>query len=477
MCFLMVTLILLSGSTFFYLKTYQRTKGQLDAVRRHLQDHPIQQLHEDDTDNDPHATKPFESESQMEIKEFQRRIHTLSQTQSQYKESLSEYTIRAIPKLKAEVEAIRHQIDATTRENQHHTIQLGALKMQQEQRSKEIEKLKADYNDRHKSASGNVLIPQAGTDGQRIEVDAVEHGIDSVEDLENYVKHRELVLWKKIEDLKKKMQEQSRIEVVEWFGQGPHFVEIEVEYPNVDQNHNPEDWPRVRGVLLIELAPLDLMPVAINLFLQQVHHKLWNGCAFVINAMHILQAGPHHFDSNRYFPNHEPLHGKFTNAKLDKMPFQEYHENYPHEQWTLGFAGRPAGPDFYINKINNSKNHGPGGQIYHDLHEEADPCFGKVIKGMQHITAIDKIPVGYDEGFLLKHNVLIADVRVVTEKRNPLEEGHHLYDDPEYHKDHLEELTDARDGDHQTENELYHHIEEDGHASHQRAGPLPAPMS
>jgi len=244
--------------------------GQLDAVRRHLQDHPIQQVHDDESDNAQEETPQFESDPQVELKEFQRRLHALSETQAQFKESLSEYTVRSIPQLKSEIEAIRHQIDATLRENQHHTTQLEALKLQQEQRTNEVDQLKADYNNRHKSASGNLLIPQAGTDGQRIEVDAVEHGIDSVEDLENYVKNRELVLWNKIEILKERMQEQSRIEVVEWFGQGPHYVEFEVEYPHVDENHKPEDWPRVRGVLLIELAPLDLMPVAINIFLQQV---------------------------------------------------------------------------------------------------------------------------------------------------------------------------------------------------------------
>ena len=34
------------------------------------------------------------------------------------------------------------------------------------------------------------------------------------------------------------------------------------------------------------------------------------------------------------------------------------------------------GPDFYINKIDNTIRHGPGGQIMHtgEMHNEADPC-------------------------------------------------------------------------------------------------------
>ena len=213
------------------------------------------------------------------------------------------------------------------------------------------------------------------------------------------------------------------------FGPGPHRVEIELEYSQWREFLDASEWPRVRGVLLIEMAPLDLMPVAVNLFLQQVHHKLWNGCSFVINAMHILQAGPHDYENKQYLANKEGLIDRFKNMKLDKMPFQEYHAQYPHEKYTLGFAGRPAGPDFYINKIANVKNHGPGGQEHHDLHEEADPCFGKIIGGMEIIDEINKIPVNYEMGQLLDQHVKIVDVRVVTEQRNPLEYHAHSHDE------------------------------------------------
>ena len=37
--------------------------------------------------------------------------------------------------------------------------------------------------------------------------------------------------------------------------------------------------------------------------------------------------------------------------------------------------------EFYINTQDNAQIHGPGGQHHHDLHEEGDPCFGKVISG------------------------------------------------------------------------------------------------
>jgi cyclophilin family peptidyl-prolyl cis-trans isomerase len=179
------------------------------------------------------------------------------------------------------------------------------------------------------------------------------------------------------------------------------------------------------------------MPVTINMFLKQVHHKLWNGCAFVINAMHIFQAGPHKYENERYVPNHPDLLGNFKEAKLDKIPFQEYSEQYPHEQYTLGLAGRPGGPDFYINKVNNTKNHGPGGQRIHDLHEEADPCFGKVVKGIDLLDEINKIPIDYTAGNLLKYHVLIVDAKMITEEHNPLEEGREHPVDDDYTKNHV----------------------------------------
>ena len=34
------------------------------------------------------------------------------------------------------------------------------------------------------------------------------------------------------------------------------------------------------------------MPHAVNLFMQQVHHGLWNGCTIVISPCHLFQNGP-----------------------------------------------------------------------------------------------------------------------------------------------------------------------------------------
>ena len=212
----------------------------------------------------------------------------------------------------------------------------------------------------------------------------------------------------------------SRCNTIYRFGDGPHNVELEIEYPQYTEDVEPSDWPRIRGVFTLEMAPLNLMPIAVNLFLQQVHHKLWNGCSFVINAMHILQAGPHRYtEGGKYDANLPELLTRFQNSRLDKMPFQEYHDDYPHSKYTVGYAGRPGGPDFYINKIDNSVNHGPGGQSHHDLHEEADPCFARLIGGMEILDQLNKIPIDYDRGALLLQPVVIVDSRVVAPREGP----------------------------------------------------------
>ena len=57
------------------------------------------------------------------------------------------------------------------------------------------------------------------------------------------------------------------------------------------------------------------------------------------------------------------------------LAFQEYDARNPHKKWTMGFAGRPGGPAFYISTVDNTRNHGPGSQ---GSKTEADGCFGRV---------------------------------------------------------------------------------------------------
>ena len=109
---------------------------------------------------------------------------------------------------------------------------------------------------------------------------------------------------------------------------------------------------------------------------------------------------------------------QFLERGLDKVSFQEYSTSSPHIQWSVGFAGRPGGPDFYINKIDNSVLHGPGGSTAeHDLHNEADPCFGKVVEGTEVVNEIDRIPVDADKGYVMLHPVKVVSAKITTERK------------------------------------------------------------
>jgi len=255
--------------------------------------------------------------------------------------------------------------------------------------------------------------------------------VDGLEEVEDYMKKREGALWSRIDGMEGRIARESWREAEEWFGPGPHRVEIELEYPKV-QVTNPDalTWPRIRNTITIEMAPLDLMPHTVNLFLQQVHHQLWNSCALKSSAQHIFQLGPSYAEEdkpdgkdakdggkgNSSDSHYDNFHGK----GLDKVSYQEYSEQYPHSQWTVGLAGRPGGPDFYINKRDNSMIHGPGGQTNkHDLHNEADPCFGKVVDGLSTLEEIGMIPTDPDRGHEIKYPVVIIDAKVLAPKENP----------------------------------------------------------
>jgi len=82
----------------------------------------------------------------------------------------------------------------------------------------------------------------------------------------------------------------------------------------------------------------------------------------------------------------------FRELQLDTLAFPEYSEDFPHVTWTLGYTGRPGGPDWYINKVDNTKAHGPGGQFHHELEEFADSCFAKVVKGFDTMNAMINAP-------------------------------------------------------------------------------------
>ena len=205
---------------------------------------------------------------------------------------------------------------------------------------------------------------------------------------ERRLKTREEAWQKQVVLLQQAMAKESKRAAVEKYGPGPHYVKIGVVLPH----------ERAHRTFTLQMASLDLMPHSVFLFLEQVSHGLWNNAWFYLNGPHVLQGGPladedYEDDEAERAAAVKP----FKELQLDTLSFPEYSPDYPHVPYSVGFAGRPGGPDFYINKMDNTVMHGPGGQFQHDLEEFADPCFAKVVSGMDTLTAIFDMPVITDE--------------------------------------------------------------------------------
>eukprot|EP00934_Nitzschia_sp_Nitz4_P007190 Nitzschia sp. Nitz4//scaffold325_size20118//5361//6818//NITZ4_008701-RA/size20118-augustus-gene-0.16-mRNA-1//1//CDS//3329547896//7180//frame0 len=230
------------------------------------------------------------------------------------------------------------------------------------------------------------------------------------------LKDREIAFLEQIKHLEAAMRRESHRAVVEKFGPGPHEVQMTFLHDNTDYD------------LVIELAPVELVPHAVELFLEQVEHGLWSGTQFYLATDHVLQAGPRvdrkeYEDAERQGKEWTRASKKpFIDLQLDTLSFPDYSHMYQHLEWTVGFAGRPGGPDIYVNRFDNSEAHGPGGQTQHALHEQGDSCFGRISKGKEHIeNIIDKLPtepLGTEwEGFFT-NPITIVRATVLTPKPN-----------------------------------------------------------
>ena len=179
------------------------------------------------------------------------------------------------------------------------------------------------------------------------------------------------------------------------FGSQPYKVQFNIQ---IEENI---------FTFVVEMAGLELMPHSVHYFMQMVKAKVWDNTVFRHRSNHILYAQLMDDLGNdkRYL-----LSEKDINPNLS---FPEYTDEYPHHKYTLGFSGRPGGPEFYINTDDNAETHGPGGQTVHALQEEADPCFGTVIDGHQVIDWLQArttaaLGGGHDKAF-----TVIKSVRII----------------------------------------------------------------
>jgi hypothetical protein len=145
------------------------------------------------------------------------------------------------------------------------------------------------------------------------------------------------------------------------------------------------------GRVVIEMAPIDLVPVSVFNFLEIA--RTWKSGAVHRNAGHVLQI-------------------QARSAIQKSMPFQEYSPEFSHQKGTTGYAGRPSGPGWYISIADNSKVHGPGSQQKENPHE-ADSCFGRIVEGFDDV--VPRIHSTPQKSWLDKENqILIPSMEILV---------------------------------------------------------------
>lgn len=177
----------------------------------------------------------------------------------------------------------------------------------------------------------------------------------------------------------------------------------------------PTESPDHVRTFLLEMAPLNIMPHSVHLFLEQVSHNLWKDAFFYLNGPHVLQGGPQAeagWEEATGLDTRELALRPFRELELAHLAFPEYSTDFPHVPWSVGFTGRPGGPDFYINKMDNSFAHGPGGQYQHDLDEFGDPCFAKVVDGFDTLHDVFRLSTYSDNSQY--NNFMKEPVRILN---------------------------------------------------------------
>jgi hypothetical protein len=188
------------------------------------------------------------------------------------------------------------------------------------------------------------------------------------------------------------------------------------------------------ATIIIETAPLSLVPYSVFYFLEIVEH--FQRGAFHRSAGHVLQSfveldrgrkpkpkpkgeksgGSDDQQNEDDEESHEHVSQAHENifTQANPLAWQEYNKAYPHVQWTLGYAGRPGGPAFYISIEDNTDNHGPGSQ---GSKTEADACFGRIVRGKHVAQRMKKQPGPKDaNGFLsdTTNNIRILGFHLLT---------------------------------------------------------------
>ena len=102
---------------------------------------------------------------------------------------------------------------------------------------------------------------------------------------------RDAIIKNQVLILQERIQTESRREARDKFGPGPHKIEVALEFPG--QPKHDDNGKVLPYKFHLEMASLDDVPHSVQLFMEQVYHGLWDGCAFVWNPDHLMLASPH----------------------------------------------------------------------------------------------------------------------------------------------------------------------------------------
>lgn len=218
----------------------------------------------------------------------------------------------------------------------------------------------------------------------------LEHKVKQQIELVRKLKFEDHVVMEQDETAKReiaKLQTILREYIPQKYGPEPYRVEMVLQFPESMHDEGRADEEKI----LFELGPLKYVPYSTYKFLEIM--DTFKGGAFHRRAGHVLQA--------------------MVTTRAHHLAFQEYHPQFPHVKHTLGYAGRPGGPEFYISTVDNSENHGPASQ---GSKTEADSCFGKIVDGLDVVKRMQKQPGGAKgSGFISdsKNFIRIKSFRVV----------------------------------------------------------------
>lgn len=207
-------------------------------------------------------------------------------------------------------------------------------------------------------------IKTTETENSGLVADLSAHGDNADVESNVYVESEELEekFIKRIEQLERAIQKRSARSVLNKYGTGPFYIKVTLT----------DDAGSGKGnAFVIETAPLNLMPHAIDHFLQMVEHKLWDGLNMVHRYIgsNVIHSSPQVTETGKSDEK------RFQKAKLTQMSFSEHSGLYPMETYSVAFEGRqgrPGGPGFYINMES------PFTTREVDTNES---CFGKVVEG------------------------------------------------------------------------------------------------